>query len=89
MKNDEIIKVRQALLRRAVGYETEETTEEYVEQDGEIKLVRRKVSTKSVPPDVTAVKMVMEEAGSSVADMTDEELKAEKQRLLSALKEDL
>ncbi|MBO7377673.1 MAG: hypothetical protein J6U35_02230 [Clostridia bacterium] len=89
MKNDDIIKVKQALLRRAVGYETEETTEEYVEQDGEIKLVRRKVSTKSVPPDVTAVKMVMEEAGASVADMTDEELKAEKQRLLSALKEDL
>ena len=79
--------VEEALLRRAVGYTATETVEEYAECDGEIKLVKRKVSTKNVPPDVAAVKRVMEGADTSVADMTDEELSAEKQRLLSALKE--
>ena len=79
--------VEEALLRRAVGYETTETVEEYAECDGEIKLVKRKVSTKNVPPDVAAAKLVIEEASPNVAEMTDEELSAEKERLLAALRQ--
>ncbi|MBQ7163984.1 MAG: hypothetical protein IJU84_08860 [Clostridia bacterium] len=87
MKKSKKQLVEEALLRRAVGYETTETVEEYAECDGEIKLVKRKVSTKNVPPDVAAAKLVIEEAAPNVAEMTDEELSAEKERLLAALRQ--
>ncbi len=77
--------VEEALLRRAVGYEATETVEEYAECDGEVKLVKRKVSKKNIPPDVAAVKMILEQNGVAVADMTDEQLEAEKTRLLKLL----
>lgn len=87
MKKDRKKLVQDALLRRAIGYETTETIEEFTECDGEIKLVKRKVSTKNVPPDVSAVKLVMEETTPSLIDLSDEELQAEKLRLLAQLKE--
>ncbi|MBP5308380.1 MAG: hypothetical protein J6Z34_04510 [Clostridia bacterium] len=86
MKKNRKQLVEEALLRRAVGYDATETVEEYAECDGEIKLVKRKVSIKNVPPDVAAAKLVMEENVAGVADMTDEELSAEKERLLAELK---
>lgn len=80
--------VEEALLRRATGYEATETVEEFAECDGEIKLIKRKVSTKNVPPDVSAARLVMEAEFSSVTDMTDEQLQEEKLRLLNIIKEE-
>lgn len=87
MKRNRKKLVQDALLRRAIGYEATETVEEFAECDGELRLIRRKVSTKNVPPDVSAVKLVMEEDGAPLTDLTDEELQAEKERLLAQLKE--
>ena len=55
--------------------------------EGEIRLVKRRVSTKNVPPDVTALKLVMESATQPLCDLTDAQLKAEKKRLLLLVKE--
>ena len=88
MKKDKNQILREALFRRAIGYEATETVEEYTECDGEIKLLKRRVSTKNVPPDVTAVKMIMDEDTLDLTEMTDEQLTAEKQRLLKLLKEE-
>ena len=88
MKKDKNQILREALFRRAIGYEATETVEEYTECDGEIKLLKRRVSTKNVPPDVTAVKMIMEEDTLDLTEMTDAQLTAEKQRLLKLLKEE-
>lgn len=85
MDNKELVK--RALLRRAVGYEATETVEEYAECEGEIKLVKKKISKKNVPPDVSAAKMVMEECAAPVENLTDKQLEAEKLRLLHALKD--
>ena len=52
-------KITQALVKKAIGYDTVETVEEFSEADGEIKLLKRKVTTKSVPPDVSAVKLLL------------------------------
>ena len=87
MKKDKITLVEQAVLRRATGYETTETVDEYVECEGEIRLVKRKVLTKNVPPDIAAAKMVIEGGDRSVTELTDEQLSAEKRRLLRKLKE--
>ena len=55
-------------------------------EDGELKLVKRKETLKDVPPDLKAAKLLLEE--DDYSSFTDEELEAEKQRLLLQLKED-
>lgn len=80
-------KLKKALLKRALGFETEEVVEEYAEgEGGEVKLLKRKVTKKSVPPDLTAIKLLTE-GEKEVCQMTDEELSFEKQRLLDLIKE--
>lgn len=88
-------KVKKALLKRAVGYEAQEVTEEYTDDgEGGVKMVKRKVVSKNVPPDVSAVKLLVELSGEEdVKNLSDEELENEKLRLLKLLekaqKEDL
>lgn len=62
MKNTE--RIERALEKKALGYDTEEIVEEYVSDGAEVKLVRRKVTKKNVPPDVAALKLLMESAGT-------------------------
>jgi hypothetical protein len=79
--------VKQALLKKAIGYDTKEVVEEFAQtEEGEVKLTKRKVTTKSVPPDITALKILMDEnAVKPISQMTDEELEQEKTRLLNLL----
>lgn len=84
MENREI----EAVLKKvALGFSVEEVTEEYGVEDGEIKLVKRRETRKDVPPDLKAVKMLLDEP-LDVSAMSDEELERERQRLLKLLKED-
>ncbi len=79
--------IEKALKKRAIGYETTEITEEYSSSDeGEIRMVKRKIVSKNVPPDVSAVKLLFENSSSDdISSMTDEELENEKIRLLNIL----
>ncbi len=79
--NDEIM---DAVIKRACGYEAKETVEEYAVVDGALELVKRKITVKDVPPDMTAAKMIFD--SGSVSDLSDEQLEAEKSRLLNELK---
>lgn len=80
--------LKSALIKKALGYDVKEVVEEYVGGDeGEIKLTKKKVTLKNVPPDVTAIKMLIDSTDKSVMSMTDEELNEEKIRLLKLLKE--
>lgn len=72
-----------AVVKRAVGYEARETVEEYAMVDGSLELVKKRITLKDVPPDMTAAKMLFDE--SDVSSMTDEQLSAEKLRLLREL----
>lgn len=58
--------------------------EEFTVQDGELKLVKKKVTKREIPPDIKAVKLLLDGG----EELTDEELEAEKQKLLDVLKED-
>ena len=82
-------KITQALIKKAIGFDTVETVEEFSETEGEIKLLKRKVTTKSIPPDVSAVKLLMEMKTEErdIVDMTDEELEKERVRLMKLLEE--
>lgn len=79
--------VKQALIKKALGYDAKEVVEEYVQNsEGEVQLTKRKVTTKSVPPDVQALKLLLEDdAQKPIIEMSDEELEREKQRLLKLL----
>lgn len=79
--------VKAALRKRALGFEADEVVEEYGFNEGEAVLLKRKISKKIVPPDIQAAKMLMEEQGS-LRTMTDEQLVAEKERLLRLLTEE-
>ncbi len=81
---DEVIK---ALKKRATGYETTEVTEEYSDDGtGGIKMVKRKVVSKNVPPDVSAVKLLVETSEvEDITKWTDEQLEKEKKRLIKIL----
>ena len=84
--NDEI---KNALLKRALGYDSTEITEEYAEDSsGQVRMLKRKVVSKNVPPDVSAVKLLCEldsDNYKNLKDMTDDELEREKLRLLKLL----
>lgn len=77
------------LLKRAKGYSYKEVQEEYsVKDDGEIALTKRKVTEKYCPPDSGALKAYLELNGErKIEEYSDEELEAERQRLLAELKE--
>ncbi len=77
-----------ALIKKALGYDATEVVEEYAGDDqGEIKLLKKKVTTKYVPPDTTALKLLLDQSEKDVLEMSDEELEKEKNRLLKLLNE--
>lgn len=89
--NDED-KIRKALLKKALGYNASEVAVEYAcDEDGELKVTKKKVTKKHYSPDVAAVKVLLERYfqtyGDKVRSMSDEELADEEMRLLQQIKE--
>lgn len=81
--NDEGVK--DALVKCAVGFDTSEVVEEYAVDDGELRLVKRKVTKRDVPPDIKAVKMLLD-GETDIGAMSDEELEERKSKLMAMLK---
>ena len=83
--NDEGLK--DALLKCAVGFNTGEVVEEYAADGDGLKLVKRKVTRRDVPPDIKAVKMLLD-GEADVDGLTDEQLEERRQKLIAMLKEE-
>ena len=77
--------VRDAVLKVALGFQVEEVTEEYDARDGELKLIKRRETRKDIPPDLKAVRLLLE--GTDYSALSDEELEAERALLAAALSE--
>ncbi len=75
--------IMDAVKKRARGYSAVETVEEYAVVDGSLELVKKRVTTKDVPPDMAAAKLLLD--GDTASDLSDEQLEAEKMRLLHEL----
>ena len=75
------------LLKKAKGYAYHEKTDEFNVVEGKKQLVKSKVVTKHVQPDVAAIKalITLTDDSSDVTQMTDEQLQVEKLRLISLL----
>ena len=78
-------KIEKALVKRAIGYDTTETIEEFAE----LKLTKRKVTKKSVPPDISAAKLLfgITADDGDIAEISDDNLEKEKSRLLKLLED--
>lgn len=83
-------KLKKALMKKAFGYTFNEVTEEYsTNENGDSVLTKKKVTKKFNPPDVTALKILLEQSqlfDDEISKMTDEQLIAERDRLLKLLK---
>ena len=55
--------------------------------EGELKLVKRKVTKRDVPPDIKAVKMLLD-GEADASQMSDEELEERREKLIAMLKEE-
>ncbi|MDE6550381.1 MAG: hypothetical protein K2M44_02615 [Clostridia bacterium] len=72
-----------ALYKKAIGYVEGDTVEEI---DADSNVVKRKITYKHIPPDISAIKMYQEQLSSDrYCDMTDEQLLAAKRRYLKQL----
>lgn len=79
---------KSALIKKALGYDYKEIVEEYVSSDeGEVKLAKKKVTKKNVPPDITALKLLLD-SQTPISQMSDEQLEQEKKRLLRLLEQE-
>lgn len=72
------------LTKRALGYTTKDENEEYAMVDGVLELVKRKVSYKEVLPDMSAIKMLLDESKEDI-ELSEAELVKERDRLLKIL----
>lgn len=67
-------RVQRALLKKALGYTVEEAVEEYASDGEELRLIKRKVSTRHLPPELTAAKEILSQRERGAAELSDEEL---------------
>lgn len=81
-----------ALTKKALGFKTEEIIEEYsLDENLESRLVKKKVTIKNVPPDITAVKVLLElenlDSKENLSLLSDEQLDAKIDEILKKIKE--
>ena len=83
--------ILQALEKKALGFAFDEVVEEYCQdENGNSVLCKRKITKKINPPDLAALKFLLESndlSDDAISKMTDKELLEEKNRLLKILKE--
>lgn len=82
-------KIYDGILKKALGFSVSEKTEEFGLIDGELQLIKKKVSTKYYPPDLSAIEIVLDSLNDKsigqYKQMSIEELQKEKLRLLEEL----
>ena len=70
-------KIQKSIIKKALGYNYKEVIDEYAIDGNQKTLIKRKVTTKNVPPDLTAVKMLLDELTNqqkNYSNMTDSEI---------------
>lgn len=80
-------KLTKTLIKKATGYQVEESVCEYGVEDSEVKLIKKKVSTKYYAPDLNAINILLNEKQVDYQNLSDEELEQEKERILNLLKQ--
>lgn len=82
--------IKESLLKKAKGYYADEIIEEYSLENGKEVLVKKKVTKKHVPPDLTASKLLLDyfnEKDDIYDNLSDEELDEEAKKLIKEYQE--
>ena len=70
-----------------MGYSVDEVVEEYVNDENELKLVKKKITKKHIPPDINAAKALLEKSNEmsmeKLKNMSDEELQSMRKKILA------
>ena len=82
--------IEEALIKKAVGFLAEEVIEEFaIDETGNSVLTKKRRTTKQVPPDVSAIKILLsyfeDQSLHQLNAMTNEELLARRDLLLAKL----
>lgn len=78
-------KLLKTVLKKAKGYTVKEYVDEYSMVDGQLTLIKRKVSVKDVPPDTNAIKIILDGTEEKKS-VTLAELESERQALIELFK---
>ncbi len=83
-------KLTKSLLKKAIGYTVDEVVEEYVNSENaeNLHLIKRKITKKHIPPDISAVKTLLETTEDNFEKyrkMSDEELLKKRDELLKQI----
>jgi len=81
--------VKEALYKKAVGFEVSEVTEEYSYVEDKLELIKKKINTKFYPPDLSAIELALDSMGENrneYSKYSDEELFKERDVLLELYK---
>ncbi len=84
---DTISNIKGMLLKKALGFTSEDVIDEYAYKEGEFCLIKRKRVRKKLPPDVNAAKAYIQltKNEAEIVNLTDEQLENEKIKLLNEL----
>lgn len=89
IKTDENDKLTKTLLKKAMGYSVDEIVEEYVNDENELKLVKKKITKKHIPPDINAAKALLEKSNEmnleKIKSLSDEELQKLREKVLASI----
>lgn len=90
LSKNKLNKIISALVKKSIGYYDKEEIEEYIVENGVETLVKKKVSKKFIPPDLSATKLLLDyfnqTPNTSYENMSEEELDAEVEKLYSEYK---
>jgi len=78
-------KLKEVLIKKACGYETEEVVDEYALENGRPVLLKQKINKKTIAPDLAAIKLLIEQTGDEYEELSEEELIKERDRLIGLL----
>lgn len=82
MDERDIKKLYDGVLKKAAGYEAVETQEEFALVDGQMQLIKRKVTVRDVPPDIAAFKLLVDDRDAEP--VSKAELESERAALVEA-----
>ncbi|HEY8390167.1 MAG TPA: hypothetical protein VIL26_04360 [Clostridia bacterium] len=82
---DDFLKV---IAKKAQGYNVNEVVEEYVMDEEGLKLTKKKVTKKHIPPDLAAAKLLID-MEQNINEMSDQELENEINKLKHEIMEEL
>ncbi len=81
--------IKDAIMKKALGYQVQEVTEEYTMVENELVVTKKKINTKLCPPDLEAIQLALQDKTSvedNLASLTDEELIEREEKLITLLK---